>query len=252
MSAEHACPEAASRSLLDPDLERLRSAMGLCAAVDARLTALGESGLGPPHQPCTGEEAVLVGGVAAMEPCDWVFWGRQVLTAALWRDLPLERLLRHALRGEAAQEIAERRIVACTSGPAARLSHAAGLGWAARGDGVVALCELGDGAIADGDFHVGVNFAAVLRAPVVFLVRSGTERPVADRAEGYGIRAVTIDGRCPTTVRAAVAEAASRARAGEGPEIVEAKVVRGRSVVPEHSRIAYEQAVERALAEATR
>lgn len=232
---------------------RLRAQMGLVATIDARLAGLAEAGLIPPHQPCDGEEAVLVGAASALQPKDWVFWGRQVNAAALWRGLPLDRLLAHAMRGEAASEIAALRVVVCTQGPAARLPHATGLAWAGRQDGVVALCELGDAAVSDGDFHVGLNFAGVMNAPVIFIIRRGEGAPlVVERAEGYGIRGVVVDGSDPVLVRDAVASAAERARAGEGPTLIEAGVTRGVGLVADWERAEHAGAVETALAAAER
>lgn len=236
-----------SLAVTEPSLHR---AVALVAAVDRRLMALVDAGRLPYHQPCDGEEAVLVGGVAALERRDWVFSGRQVNAAALWRGLPLASLLRRALTGEGEAAVAALQVVAMTHGPATRLPHAAGLAWAARKDGVVALCELGDGAVSDGDFHTGVNFAGVLRAPVVYLVRSEAEQPVASRGEGYGVPAVTVDGRDVVAVRDAVRDAASRARAGGGPTLVEARVKRGERVASAAAISAHEDAIETALAQA--
>jgi len=225
--------------------------MGLVAALDRRFITLSRNDLIPPHQSCRGEEATLVGAVAAMEDRDWVFWGRQLNVAALWRGLSVPDLLSHAHSDSAAAAIAALNISACSQGPASRLSHAAGLAWAARHDGVVALCELGDGAVSDADFHCGVNFAAVLGAPVVFLVRSAGVTAVAARAEGYGIDAVVVEGKDPERVRATVARAADKARAGGGPTLIEATVDR-KAKVPLELWTAFEADISAALASAER
>ncbi len=226
--------------------------VALVGALDQQLIELSRRGLIAPHQPCTGEEAVLVGSCAALRDTDWVFWGRQVLVPALMRGLPLARLFAHAHDMSAAAEIAALRVVATSHGAAARLPHAAGLAWAARKDGVVALCELGDGAVSDADFHVGVNFAGVLKAPVVFVVRSEEQEcPVFERGEGYGVPGLRVPGDDPRTVRDAVAEAVERARKGGGPTLIEAMVDRERAL-PTSRLSAHEHTVAMALAQAER
>ncbi len=230
----------------------LSETCGLVAAIDQRLSTLCRQGLIPPHQACDGEEAVLVGSAAAMQAGDWIFWGRQVLVPALLRGLPADRIFSHAFDMSAAAEIAQLQIVSMTSGPAARLPHAAGLAWAGRKDGVVALCELGDGAVSDADFHVGLNFAGVLGAPLVCVVRSeDPEAPVFERGEGYGIEALRIAGDDPEVVREAVAAAAERARGGGGPTLIEAVVQRGRQL-PKSQIARHEDAAGAALAVAER
>lgn len=227
-----------------------RQLVGLTAAIDIELTRLAEAGVIPTHQSCAGEEAVLVGAALAAEAGDWLFWGRQVLTCALVRGLPLERLFGYAHdMGAVAAEVAALKIVNMTNGAAARLPHATGLAWAGRNDGVVALCELGDGAVSDADFHVGLNFAAVMAAPVVFLVRTedGPAPSVWERGEGYGVPAVSIDGSDVLEVRDAVRDAAERARTGGGPTLIEARVRRGERP-PESVWTEHETAVKTALA----
>jgi 2-oxoisovalerate dehydrogenase E1 component alpha subunit len=230
----------------------LRQSMGLVAAVDAVFTELGDKGLAHTHQPCVGAEATLAGAVAGIRDSDWVFWGRQVNAAALKRGLPLERLISHQLRSDAAAEIAALNIVAATSGPATRMPHAVGMAWAGRQDGVVALCELGDQAVSDGDFHCGVNFAGVMNAPVVFVVRSEGNIPVYARAAGYGVAGALVDGTDGTLVKAAVEEAADRARNGGGPTLIEARIARGQAVATLADMSFHDDAVQAALAVAAR
>ena len=190
----------------------------LTRAIDERLTQLSQKGIIGPHQPCTGEEYTLAGAACALEKTDWVFWGRQVCVPALVRDMPLSALLAFALAPVHAQsEFAQRLIVNNTHGPAARLPHATGLAWAARRDNVAVLCELGDQAVSDADFHVGVNFAAVMNAPVVFLVRQQTGAPSAlPRAEGYGIAGEAVDGMDANAVESCLREALTAARTDMG------------------------------------
>jgi pyruvate dehydrogenase E1 component alpha subunit len=114
----------------------------------------------------------------------------------------------------------------------------AALGSKLRGDGRIALCFFGDGATGEGAFHEGVNLAAVWKLPVIFVCENNgyavstpalTHVPVkdlADRAKGYAMPAIIVDGQDVDAVEAAVGEAVERARSGGGPTFVETKTYR--------------------------
>ncbi|MHA3794454.1 thiamine pyrophosphate-dependent dehydrogenase E1 component subunit alpha [Sphingomonas sp. YL-JM2C] len=115
-----------------------------------------------------------------------------------------------------------------------------GLGWASQlsGDGRVAVAYFGDGATNIGHFHESVNLAAVWKLPVIFVCQNnlyaehttyekGTAaRRVADRAMSYDIPGVRVNGNEATETYAAAREAVERARAGEGPTLIEAMTFR--------------------------
>jgi pyruvate dehydrogenase E1 component alpha subunit len=123
---------------------------------------------------------------------------------------------------------------------ATQLPHAVGLAMAARRDGTdtVALALCGDGATSEGDFHEALNFAAVFRAPVVFLVvnnqfaisvplsRQTAAAALVDKAAGYGMPGVRVDGNDLAAVDQVLGAAVARARAGAGPTLVEAVTYR--------------------------
>ncbi|PRX48507.1 pyruvate dehydrogenase E1 component alpha subunit [Prauserella shujinwangii] len=107
-----------------------------------------------------------------------------------------------------------------------------------RGGDAVAVSFFGDGAVNEGAWHEGVNLAAVWRLPVVFVCENnqyGMSMPatraarvdrLAERAAAYGMPGVTVDGNDPQAVHDAVADAVHRARAGQGPALVEALTYR--------------------------
>lgn len=225
--------------------------VGLVTALDRCLTRLADDGRTPPHAPCDGDEAALVGAARALESEDWVFWGRQLNAPALVRGVtPTELLMGGLTAGVSITgALAARRIVACTLGPAARLPHAAGLAFAARGRGHIAFADLGAGAISDGDVHVGVNFAAVLRAPVVFFIRSRGLMPIVERAEGWGIDGVVVDGHDVVAVRDAVRSARDAALTRSAPVWIEARLREGVGADP-RLLAAHDTEVEAALAAA--
>jgi 2-oxoisovalerate dehydrogenase E1 component alpha subunit len=121
-----------------------------------------------------------------------------------------------------------------------QIPQAAGAALASRikRDGAVTYCYFGDGTTSQGDFHEGLNFAAVHRLPAIFICEANgiaiSERmdkqmavkSVAARAAAYGIPGVSVNGGDVLDVYRATKEAADRARAGEGPTLIEAKVHR--------------------------
>ncbi len=118
---------------------------------------------------------------------------------------------------------------------ATQLPHAVGLAYAAqyRGDDVVVMAYFGDGATSEGDFHEALNFAGVWHVPIVFLCQNNQwaisvplkkqthSRTLAQKALGYGFPGVQVDGNDVLAVHAASREAVDRARAGEGPTLIE-------------------------------
>ena len=181
---------------------------------------------------------------------DWIFWGRQVNAAALLRGVGIETLFAYELFGTNPEKIAAQNVVISTAGAATRVPHAVGLAHASRHDNRVVLCELGNGVITDGDFHVGLTFAGVLNAPVVFVVRSDDKRDMSLRGAGYGIHTDRVSGDDPEAVQKTVRRAVDRARSDDGPTLIEAVVQREESVVHEAQWTAFEEETALALARA--
>ena len=144
------------------------------------------------------------------------------------------------------------------------IPKAAGIAYATklRGEDSVTLCTFGDGATSQGEFHEGVNFAAVHRLPVVFVcenngyaisvpIRLQMANPdVADRAAGYGVTGVTVDGTDVPACYETCREAVARARRGEGPTLIDAKIWRLNSHTSEDNHLKYRTKEE--LADASR
>ncbi len=131
-------------------------------------------------------------------------------------------------------------IVTSSSVVATQIPQAVGtaMGLKFRGDDRVVIVYFGDGATSEGDFHEGLNFAGVFRAPVIFFCENNRYaisvpqekqmaiENVADRAAAYGFPGVVVDGNDVLAVYQATREAAERARRGEGPTLIEAKTYR--------------------------
>src|SRR3712207_4709921 len=126
-------------------------------------------------------------------------------------------------------------IITGSSPIATQVPHAAGIAYAARlrGEDTVVATWFGDGATSEGDWHEGLNFAAVHRLPVIFVCENNhyaisvpqsmqmAVADVADRAAGYGFPGVVVDGNDVLACYAAMRTAHDRARAGEGPTLFE-------------------------------
>jgi pyruvate dehydrogenase E1 component alpha subunit len=220
----------------------------------------------------TGQEAVSVGAGYALGPEDIIVPSHRDLGAHLLRGIqPREVLAQYLGRvggltrgrdGNVHYGDIQRGDVAFISPMADGIPVAAGAALALRrqGRGRVALTWFGDGATSRGDFHEGINLAAVLRLPVVFvcnnnqyaystpLHRQTLVPDIAVRAAGYGIPGVIVDGTDILAVYREAREAVARARRGEGPTLLECKSMRMRGH-SEHDDASY---VPRELFEAWR
>ena len=123
----------------------------------------------------------------------------------------------------------------------AHLPIAAGAAWSAqyRGTEQVSVCFFGDGTTNIGAFHEALNLASVWKLPVIFVCENNlymeytpigdvtaVENPAADRAGGYGLAPIIVDGNDPDAVYRAAQAAIGRARAGDGPSLIECKTYR--------------------------
>ncbi len=200
----------------------------------------------------TGQEAVSVGAASALESGDVIVPSHRDMGAHLLRGIqPREVLaqylgrvggLTHGRDGNVHYGDIQRGDVAFISPMADGIPVATGVGLALKrqGKGRVAMTWFGEGAASRGDFHEGINLAAVLRVPVVFvcnnnqyaystpLTRQTLVPDIANRAAGYGIPGVIADGNDVVAVYQAAREAVGRARRGEGSTLVECKTMRMR------------------------
>ncbi|MEU1122038.1 pyruvate dehydrogenase (acetyl-transferring) E1 component subunit alpha [Streptomyces sp. NPDC005899] len=208
---------------------------------NAQATALTRQGRLAVYPSSTGQEACEVAAALVLEERDWLFPSYRDTLAAVVRGLdPVEALT--LLRGDrhTGYDPREHRIAPLCTPLATQLPHAVGLAHAARlkGDDVVALAMVGDGGTSEGDFHEALNFAAVWRAPVVFLVQNNgfaisvplakqsAAPSLAHKAVGYGMPGRLVDGNDAVAVHQVLGEAVARARRGEGPTLVEAVTYR--------------------------
>lgn len=209
--------------------------------VDERLEVLGRGGRTGLHPDSQRAETVIVAATLALSENDWVFPTARDHAAAFVRGVETASYLAHVvgggsdpLSGHAAPGCfcsREKKIAPPTGQLSQHLTQAMGLAWAARlrKDASCVLALLPETAADAGDFHSAVNFAGATKAPVVFLVRTdGSEAPapdveVADKGIAYGVPSLDVSGD-PLHVLEAVRDAADRARRGEGPTLIEARI----------------------------
>ncbi|GAC1344704.1 MAG: thiamine pyrophosphate-dependent dehydrogenase E1 component subunit alpha [Candidatus Dormibacteria bacterium] len=244
---------AAQQTGLDADLLRgMYRHMVRSRILDERMWVLNRQGRAPFWISGMGHEAVQVGVTAALRPgVDWIapYYRDLAMTMVLGmtpRDHLLSVLARAADPNSGGRQMpahygcAKYRIVTGGSAVATQLLHAAGIALASkmRGEDAVTVTSLGEGATSEGDFHEALNFAATHRLPFICLVENNgyaisvpwqkqmPTEDVADRASAYGIPGVKLDGGDAIASYRAAKQAVARARAGEGPTLIEAKVVR--------------------------
>ena len=198
-----------------------------------------------------GHEAVAVGASAALRPGDYVFATYRGHHHAMARGATAEECLAELMSkatGVCKAKGGSMHLTKASAGMlgsyaivGAHLPLAAGAAWSAklRGSDQVAVAFFGDGATNIGAFHEALNIAAVWSLPVLFICENNlymeytpigsvtaVPNPAADRAPAYGMQAEVVDGNDVVVVADAVSRAAARARAGQGPTLIEARTYR--------------------------
>jgi 2-oxoisovalerate dehydrogenase E1 component alpha subunit len=232
---------------LDPDtLRKMLRDMVTVRVFDDRMYRAQRQGKTSFYMKCTGEEAIAVAAAAALDRDDMHFptYRQQGLLVA--RGYPLVEMM-NQIYSNKGDKLKGRQLPIMYSDKAHGFFSISGnlgtqfpqaVGWAMasaiKGDSRIAMGWIGDGATAEGDFHSGMTFAAVYNAPVIlaavnnqwaissFSGIAGAERATfAQRAVGYGIAGMRVDGNDALAVYAAVQWAAERARSNAGPTLIE-------------------------------
>lgn len=219
--------------------------------VDDRMWALNRQGRAPFVVSASGHEGAQIGSIMAMDPeTDWCLpYYRDVGVVLGWGFRPLDIFFgvfsRKADPTSGGRQMPnhwsnrERRMFTHSSPIATQYPHAAGIAYAIQkdgGSGVVAVYG-GEGSTSEGDWHEAMNFAGIHRLPLIVVIENNqyaisvpvaeeVAGQVADRALGYGMHGVAVDGNDALAVYAITREAVKRARAGEGPTLIEAKTYR--------------------------
>jgi pyruvate dehydrogenase E1 component alpha subunit len=225
----------------DDRLVEMYRNMVLGRRFDQQATALTKQGRLAVYPSSRGQEACQIAAAMSLQPGDWMFptYRDSVALAARGID-PVEILSMLAGNWHCGYDPAAHRSAPQCTPLATQLLHATGVAYGEhrKGNDTIALAFCGDGATSEGDFHEALNFAAVFKAPVVFLVqnngfaisvplaRQSAAPTLAHKGVGYGIGSEQVDGNDPVAMLAVMDEAANFVRAGNGPVIVEAHTYR--------------------------
>ncbi len=238
--------------LSDDDLLEMYRYVALARAVDERMWILNRAGRIPFVISGQGHEGAQVGIAWAFQRGhDWIApFYRSIATCMTFgmsaRDIMTAQYATASDPSSGGRQMPghygsrEHNIVSVSSPVATQLLHAVGIALAAkiRKTGQVAMASMGEGSSNQGDVHEGLNFAAIHKLPFVFVVENNgyaisvpaamevSVADVADRASGYGIPGIVVDGADVLACYGAARDAVARARAGDGPTLIEAKVTR--------------------------
>jgi TPP-dependent pyruvate/acetoin dehydrogenase alpha subunit len=226
-------PGARVPEIPDATLQRIFDQMMLVRIIDDRMSELQRDGRLGFYLAAQGEEATHF-AVAPLRASDWVFPSHREHGAWFWRGYTLAQYI-DQLFGNAGDPIKGRQmpvhhsaawlnLVSISAPVGTQIPQAVGAAHAARARGKddVALAYFGEGATSTGEFHVGLNFAGVWKAPVIFVCRNHGAKTIASKAVGYGLPGIRVDGSDVLAIWQVTEAAAGRARAGDGPTLIEA------------------------------
>lgn len=234
--------------LTDENVLEMFETMLMARRIDERMWLLNRAGKIPFVISCQGQEAAQVGAAFALDrEKDYVLpYYRDMGVVLAFGMTATELMLSGFAKAEDPNSGGRQmpghfgqkknRIVTGSSPVTTQVPHAVGvaLGGRLEGKDLCTFVTFGEGSSNQGDFHEGANYAAVHKLPVIFMCENNKyaisvpyEKQVAcekisDRAIGYGMPGITVDGNDPLEVYAAVKEAADRGRRGDGPTLVEA------------------------------
>jgi len=223
--------------LADADLIELYRRMVLLRVFDERALVYHRQGRIGTYAIFWNHEAIQAGATFALGDEDWIFPAYRESAIGLVRGMPPATILQW-WRGHPSGwwNPLEWNLGSICVPIGTQIPHAAGLAWGKKlkGEPGIVMVFFGDGATSEGSFHEGVNFAAVMQAPLVLVCNNNQwaistplsaqthAETLADKAKGYGIPGVRVDGLDALAVYDAAREAVERARAGGGPTFIEA------------------------------
>jgi len=234
-------PDGEVEGLGEDDLLELYRQLVLLRTYDERSVVYHRQGRIGTYAIFWNHEAMQVGSVSALERGDWIFPSYRESAIGLLRGMKPSTALSW-WRGHPAGwwNPLDFNVASICVPVGTHVPHAAGLAWGKKlkGESVCAIVYFGDGATSEGSFHEGANFAGVMKAPLVLFCNNNqwaistslaaqTAAPtLADKAIGYGMPGLRVDGADVLAVYEATREAAARARTGGGPTFIEAVTYR--------------------------
>ncbi len=236
-----AVDDALDPGFANDELLRLYRAMVLTRQLDIRMLRMQRQGQMGTFAPGRGQEATQIGSIRALRKSDWYWPSYRSFGAQMWRGWTVEGLMLLWDGYFAGFEIPEgTNELPFSIIVGGHIAPATGIAMACRYEGTdeVVLTNFGDGATSQGDFAEAVNFAGVYKSPIVYLCENNqwaistpfekqtASKSIAHRALGFGVEGIQVDGNDILAVSVAVEEAVARARAGEGPTVIEALTYR--------------------------
>lgn len=234
----------------DDELIKAYQAMVITRHVDERMITLQRQGTISFAMSAYGEECCVVASAAALTLQDWIYPQYRESGVLFWRGYPIQNYVhqmfcngKDPLLGRQMPNhfgCRELNVVTVSSPIGTKIPHCAGCAYAMKvqNEKTVALCYFGEGASSEGDFHAGLNFAAVRKAPAIFFCRNNgyaistsvksqfASEGIAPKGIGYGIEAYRVDGNDFFAVYAATLSAKKKCLEGNGPILIEALTYR--------------------------
>lgn len=230
------CNEKLVPKLNDNDIRRLYELMILSRRFDEMALKLQREGRISTYASVYGQEATQVGTAFVLQDEDWIFPTFRDMAALIARGLPMHMLYQYWGGDERGMKIPDNLNIFPVAVPvASQIPHGVGVAWGMKlaGKKTASLVYLGDGATSKGDFHESMNFAAVFKAPCIFICennqwaisvprsRQTASETIAQKAIAYGMEGVQVDGNDIFAVIKSTQEALQRAKSGLGPTFIE-------------------------------
>ena len=228
-------------NLPDAELLKIHRAMVLTRKLDIRMLNMQRQGEMGTFAPSFGQEATQIGQIYPLQKSDWFSPSYRSFGAQLWRGWTIEQLLLlwdGFFEGFAPPEGVNDLPFSIVIGSQVPLATGIAMGMRNRKDESFVLVNFGDGAFSQGIIAESMNFAAVYKSPIVFVVenngyaistKSECQAGIAElarRGPGFGIRSIRVDGNDVLAMIAATQRAADHARSGKGPFLIEAVTYR--------------------------
>lgn len=270
LSTDGVLSEDCPVQIADTELVKAYKAMLATRMVDERMITLQRQGIISFAMSALGEEACSVASAAALEKQDWMYPQYREAGILFWRGFSIENYIHHMfsnahdliLGRQMPNHFGSRalNVVTVSSPIGTKIPHAAGCAYAMKlqKESSIAICYFGEGAASEGDFHCGLNFAAVRKAPVIFFCRNNgyaistpasrqyASDGIAAEGEGHGLTTFRVDGNDFFAVYSVTKKARELCLEGKGPVLIEAMTYRmgAHSTSDDPSRYRNDQEVE--------
>lgn len=218
--------------------------------IDERMLVLHKQGMVTFVMSARGEEACAVASAAALNHIDWMYPQYREAGIMFWRGLSIQQYIDHMFCNSqdnlCGRQLSNHfgsqklNVVPVSCPIATQIPHAAGCAYAMKlqREPAIAICYFGEGATSEGDFHTGMNFAAVRKVPAIFFCRNNgyaistpcssqfASDGVAPKGIGYGVTTYRVDGNDVFAIYQATAKARNTCLEGKGPVLIEAMTYR--------------------------